>query len=92
MEIKFDEIKALVPQKFPLLMVDRVLSLEKGKRIVAIKNITGNEMSVTVLGRVMRHASVVQLASISVYARRGECAPGGHGTASSHGDHCHDSS
>lgn len=44
MEIKFDEIKALVPQKFPLLMVDRVLSLEKGKRIVAIKNITGNEI------------------------------------------------
>jgi 3-hydroxyacyl-[acyl-carrier-protein] dehydratase len=44
MEINFDEIKALVPQKFPLLMVDRVLTLEKGKKIVAIKNITGNEI------------------------------------------------
>ena len=44
MEITFDEIKALVPQKFPLLMVDRVLSLEKGSKIVAIKNITGNEI------------------------------------------------
>src|SRR5919106_5941572 len=44
MEIKFDEIKALVPQKFPLLMVDRVISLEKGKKVVAIKNITGNEI------------------------------------------------
>lgn len=44
MEINFDEIKALVPQKFPLLMVDRVLALEKGKKIVAIKNITGNEI------------------------------------------------
>jgi 3-hydroxyacyl-[acyl-carrier-protein] dehydratase len=43
-EINFDEIKALVPQKFPLLMVDRVLALEKGKKIVAIKNITGNEI------------------------------------------------
>jgi 3-hydroxyacyl-[acyl-carrier-protein] dehydratase len=43
-EIKFDEIKALLPQQFPLLMVDRVLSLEKGKRAVAIKNITGNEL------------------------------------------------
>jgi 3-hydroxyacyl-[acyl-carrier-protein] dehydratase len=43
-EITFDEIKSLVPQKFPLLMVDRVLALEKGKRIVAIKNITGNEI------------------------------------------------
>jgi 3-hydroxyacyl-[acyl-carrier-protein] dehydratase len=44
MPITFEEIKALVPQKFPFLMVDRVLSLETGKRIVAIKNITGNEI------------------------------------------------
>lgn len=44
MEISFEEIKALVPQKFPFLMVDRVLELEPGKRTVAIKNITGNEI------------------------------------------------
>ncbi|MCH8292070.1 3-hydroxyacyl-ACP dehydratase FabZ [Candidatus Poribacteria bacterium] len=44
MEIKFDEVKALLPQKFPFLMVDRVISLEKGKKAVAIKNITGNEI------------------------------------------------
>jgi 3-hydroxyacyl-[acyl-carrier-protein] dehydratase len=44
MEIAFEEVKALVPQKFPFLMVDRVLSLEPGKRIVALKNITGNEI------------------------------------------------
>jgi 3-hydroxyacyl-[acyl-carrier-protein] dehydratase len=44
MQLTFEEIKALVPQKFPFLMVDRVLSLERGKRIVAIKNITGNEI------------------------------------------------
>jgi 3-hydroxyacyl-[acyl-carrier-protein] dehydratase len=42
--ITFEEIKALVPQKYPFLMVDRVLSLETGKRVVAIKNITGNEI------------------------------------------------
>jgi 3-hydroxyacyl-[acyl-carrier-protein] dehydratase len=44
MELSFEEIKALVPQKFPFLMVDRVLELEPGKRAVAIKNITGNEI------------------------------------------------
>ena len=44
MEIKFEEIKQLLPQKFPFLMVDRVLSLEKGKSIVAIKNVSGNEI------------------------------------------------
>ena len=42
--ITFEEIKALVPQRFPFLMVDRVLSFETGKRIVTIKNITGNEL------------------------------------------------
>ena len=44
MVITFEEIKTLVPQKYPMLMVDRVLSLEVGKRVVAIKNITGNEI------------------------------------------------
>jgi 3-hydroxyacyl-[acyl-carrier-protein] dehydratase len=44
MEIRFEEIKQLLPQKFPFLMVDRVVALEKGKSIVAIKNISGNEI------------------------------------------------
>ena len=44
MVITFEEIKTLVPQKYPFLMVDRVLALEPGKRAVAIKNITGNEI------------------------------------------------
>jgi 3-hydroxyacyl-[acyl-carrier-protein] dehydratase len=44
MVITFEEIKTLVPQKYPFLMVDRVLALEIGKRVVAIKNITGNEI------------------------------------------------
>jgi 3-hydroxyacyl-[acyl-carrier-protein] dehydratase len=43
-EIRFEEIKALLPQKFPFLMVDRVIAMEKGKSIVAIKNISGNEI------------------------------------------------
>jgi 3-hydroxyacyl-[acyl-carrier-protein] dehydratase len=43
-EVRFEEIKRLLPQKFPFLMVDRVLSLEKGKKVVAIKNVTGNEI------------------------------------------------
>ena len=42
--MRFDELSALLPQKFPFLMLDRVLSLEKGKTIVAVKNISGNEI------------------------------------------------
>ncbi len=42
--MQFDEIRQLLPQKFPFLMVDRILSLEQGKRVVALKNITANEI------------------------------------------------
>jgi 3-hydroxyacyl-[acyl-carrier-protein] dehydratase len=44
MRMEFDEIEALLPQKFPFPMLDRVLELEAGWSIVALKNITGNEI------------------------------------------------
>jgi 3-hydroxyacyl-[acyl-carrier-protein] dehydratase len=37
------EILATLPHRFPIILVDRVLELEHGKRIVAIKNVTANE-------------------------------------------------
>lgn len=40
----FEEVKAHVKQRFPILMVDRVLELEPGKRIKTLKNVTGNEI------------------------------------------------
>jgi 3-hydroxyacyl-[acyl-carrier-protein] dehydratase len=40
----FEEVKAHLKQRFPFLMVDRVLELEPGKRIKALKNVTGNEI------------------------------------------------
>ncbi len=40
----FEEVKLCLKQRFPMLMVDRVLELEAGKRIKALKNITGNEI------------------------------------------------
>jgi len=42
--MQFDELSALLPQKFPFLMLDRIISLEKGKTVVALKNISGNEI------------------------------------------------
>ena len=38
-----NEIKGIIPHRYPFLLVDRVIELEKGKRIVAIKNVTVNE-------------------------------------------------
>ena len=37
------EILKQLPHRYPFLMVDRVLSMEKGKNIQAIKNVTINE-------------------------------------------------
>jgi 3-hydroxyacyl-[acyl-carrier-protein] dehydratase len=37
------DIKAYLPQRYPFLMVDRVLEIEMGKRIKAYKNVTTNE-------------------------------------------------
>ena len=31
------------PHKYPMLLVDKVIELEEGKRIVAVKNVTANE-------------------------------------------------
>lgn len=36
-------IMEVLPHRYPLLLVDRVLEMEPGKRIVAIKNVTINE-------------------------------------------------
>lgn len=33
----------MLPHRYPMLLVDRVLSMDPGKRIVAIKNVTINE-------------------------------------------------
>lgn len=36
-------IQSVLPHRYPMLLVDRVLELEIGQRIVAIKNVTINE-------------------------------------------------
>ena len=41
--LSIHEILKYLPHRYPLLLVDRVLSCEPGKSIVAIKNVTINE-------------------------------------------------
>jgi len=38
-----EEIKEYLPHRHPFLLIDRVVSFEKGKRIVAVKNVSVNE-------------------------------------------------
>lgn len=41
--LDINQIKEYLPHRYPLLLVDRVLDWEEGKRITALKNVTINE-------------------------------------------------
>ena len=43
MSMDIHEILKRLPHRYPFLLVDRVLELDKGKRIKALKNVTMNE-------------------------------------------------
>jgi 3-hydroxyacyl-[acyl-carrier-protein] dehydratase len=44
MQLNFEEIKKLIPQRFPYIMIDRVVEVEPGKQAVTIKNVSGNDI------------------------------------------------
>ena len=41
--LNLEEIKKILPHRYPFLLLDRVLELEEGKSCKALKNVTGNE-------------------------------------------------
>ena len=43
-QLDFEQIKQIIPQRFPFLMLDRVVEIEPGERVVGLKNLTGNEL------------------------------------------------
>jgi 3-hydroxyacyl-[acyl-carrier-protein] dehydratase len=42
-EMDILEVLRHIPQRYPILLVDRVLQCEPGKRVVALKNVSANE-------------------------------------------------
>jgi 3-hydroxyacyl-[acyl-carrier-protein] dehydratase len=42
-EMDINEVMAHLPQRYPVLMIDRVREFEAHKRIVALKNVSANE-------------------------------------------------
>jgi 3-hydroxyacyl-[acyl-carrier-protein] dehydratase len=42
--IDFEGIKRLIPQRFPFIMIDRIIEIEPGSHATAIKNISGNDI------------------------------------------------
>ncbi|CAB5496523.1 3-hydroxyacyl-[acyl-carrier-protein] dehydratase, FabZ form (EC [Bathymodiolus thermophilus thioautotrophic gill symbiont] len=47
MEMNIQEIKNYLPHRYPFLLIDRVLEIEVGKSIVALKNVSFNEPQFT---------------------------------------------
>lgn len=41
--IDINKIMDMIPHRYPILLVDRILELDKGERIVGLKNVTMNE-------------------------------------------------
>lgn len=41
--LSVNEIMGILPHRYPFLLVDRIVELDKGKRIVGLKNVTVNE-------------------------------------------------
>jgi beta-hydroxyacyl-ACP dehydratase FabZ len=41
--LNLEEIQRILPHRYPFLLVDRIIALEAGKRIVGLKNVSSNE-------------------------------------------------
>ena len=42
--LNFEQVRRLLAHRFPFLMIDRVTELQRGKRLMALKQVTGNEL------------------------------------------------
>jgi 3-hydroxyacyl-[acyl-carrier-protein] dehydratase len=72
------QILKQLPHRYPFLLVDRVLELEKGKRIKALKNVTMNEPFFTghfphrpVMPGVLMLEAMAQAAALLAYDMQG---------------------
>ena len=75
MIMSLEEIKKILPHRYPFLLVDRVLEIKKGNYCKALKNISGNEEvfqghfpSQAVLPGVMIIEALAQTAGIVIHS------------------------
>ena len=75
----------MIPHRYPFLLIDRVLELERGKRVVAIKNVTANEPQFTghfperpIMPGVLMVEAMAQAGAVAVLSldeNRGQAGP-----------------
>jgi 3-hydroxyacyl-[acyl-carrier-protein] dehydratase len=41
--LEIEDIKAILPHRYPFLLVDRIVALEEDKRVLGVKNVSANE-------------------------------------------------
>ncbi len=80
--LEIEDIKAILPHRYPFLLVDRVLELEEDRRVVAVKNVTSNEryfiagpggvptLPATILTEAMAQAGAILILSKPEYRSR----------------------
>ena len=42
-QLSLQEIKEIIPHRYPFLLVDRIMDFEEDKSIIGLKNVTANE-------------------------------------------------
>ncbi|WP_062199983.1 3-hydroxyacyl-ACP dehydratase FabZ [Massilibacterium senegalense] len=74
--LNIEEIKAIIPHRYPFLLVDKVLEMEEGKKAVGIKNVTANEPffqghfpEFAVMPGVLIVEALAQVGAISILAK-----------------------
>ena len=74
-----NDILRILPHRFPFLLVDRIIEIDPGKRIVGLKNVTINEPffqghfpGVPVMPGVLVVEAMAQVAGIGTYAQEPE--------------------
>lgn len=78
-EMDINEVLAHLPQRFPMMMLDRVKEFEPFKRIVAVKNVSANEPYFPghfpqrpIMPGVLILEAMAQAAGVLVFRSRGE--------------------
>ncbi|MBY0097375.1 3-hydroxyacyl-ACP dehydratase FabZ [Mesobacillus maritimus] len=41
--LDINEIKEIIPHRYPFLLIDKIIEVEDGKRAIGLKNVTANE-------------------------------------------------